>query len=463
MDFQPLSLNRKNINRFLVFSSKTAAMKALFTIILLLFISLTLPAQDIDREKLDAFFDLIATENQGMGSVSLFRDGEEIYQRSIGYERAETSEAAGPVTAYRIGSISKVFTSAIILRLTEEDKLSLNTTLSEFYPEMPNADRITIEHLLRHQSGLHNFTNAPEYPTYMEMSKSRKELLDIFAEGGTEFEPGEKYQYSNTNYVLLSFIAEEVSGNDFETLLDTQIAGPCGLEHTYYGGRIGDRQNEAFSYTFGEEWTPSTETDMSIPQGAGAIVSTATDINRFLTCLFAGEIVPENLLKEMITIEMGYGLGIIQYPFGEKKAFGHSGGIDAFQSMAGYFPEENISIAYLANGVVYPVNSIMIGTLSIAFDTPFEFPVFVKSDTAVLETFIGTYTSPQLPIDLKIFREGARLFGQGTGQPAFPLTPVDDNTFKFDQAGLSVEFIPEENKLMLTQGGGTFEMIRQEE
>jgi CubicO group peptidase (beta-lactamase class C family) len=207
---------------------------------------------------------------------------------------------------------------------------------------------------------------------------------------------------------------------------------------------------------------PGTETDMSIPQGAGAIVSTAADINRFLIALFSGKLISESSLEQMKTIDQGYGLGIFQMPFGEKISFGHSGGIDAFQSMAGYFPEEKLAVTYLSNGVVYPVNSVMIGVLNIIFGQPFELPEFHKISKETLDRYVGTYTSPALPIDLKIFRDGVKLMGQGTGQPAFPLTSVNETTFTYQQAGLSVEFKPEENKLILSQGGGTFEMTRSE-
>ncbi len=432
----------------------------------LLYICLILPlslrAQVPDKEKLDAFLDRIESEDQGMGSLSIFRDGEEIYQRSIGYADTKKRTAAGPATVYRIGSISKIFTAAIILQLTEENLLSLETPLADYYPGIPNAEKITIEHLLRHRSGLYNFTNAEDYPSYMESPMSPPEMIELFTANGTVFEPGEKFEYSNTNYVLLSFIIEKATGHPYPEVLYNRIARPCGLAHTYYGGPIGEKDGEAFSYKYEKGWSPSTETDMSLPQGAGAIVSTAGDINRFMVSLFGGKLISGESLDKMIDIQDRYGLGLMQFPFGEKKAFGHGGGIDAFQSLTGYFREEKVAITYLSNGVRYPLNSIMIGALSILFDEPFEIPEFNKVSPKILDRYVGTYTSPEIPIDLKIFREGDSLYGQGTGQPSFMLTSKTDTTFTFDPAGVTIEFKPDEDSMIFTQGGQSFVMTRTE-
>jgi CubicO group peptidase (beta-lactamase class C family) len=243
-------------------------------------------AQDFDRAKMDSLFSILDSNNKAMGSVSVFKNGLEVYQKSIGYADVEKNLKASASTKYRIGSISKTFTAAIVMQLVEEGKLTLNTRLTEFYSEMPNADKITMEQLLRHRSGLFNFTNAPAYLTWMESPKTQEELIRIFVENGTVFEPDEKFEYSNTNYVLLSFIIEKIDKKPFAEVLEEKIAKPLQLADTYLGCRIGAKSNEAKSYTMSADWTLATETDMSIPLGAGAIVSTPSDLNKFFNALF---------------------------------------------------------------------------------------------------------------------------------------------------------------------------------
>ena len=413
---------------------------------------------------MDSLFTLIDENHKGMGSVSVFHDGKEVYQNTIGFVDIENEIKTNGETKYRIGSISKTFTATIIMQLVEEKKLKLDTKLRKFFPDVPNAKKITIEQLLRHRSGLFNFTSSPDYTQWMEEPKSRDELLAIIEENGNVFEPGETAGYSNTNYVLLSFIAEDIEGKPFAEILQERIAKPCGLKNTFYGGKIDTDMNEAESYTRKSEWEEATETDMSVPIGAGAIISTPTDLNRFYTCLFFFFFVSDKSLDEMMRIEDDFGIGMFTFPFHEKTAYGHNGGIDGFQSTAGYFPNENVSVAYMGNAVTMPVNDIMIGVLSIYFGVEYELPDFkpaMKISTEELEPYPGLYTSPDLPIDLTISIDGNTLMGQGTGQPAFPLEPYEKNKFRFDQAGLTIEFVPEENKLILTQGGKSYDMTRE--
>ena len=115
-----------------------------------------------------------------MGSLSIFQDGEETYQHTFGFVDVDQEISANASTKYRVGSISKIFTAAIILQLVDESKLGLNTNLSDFFPEIPNSSEISIEQLLRQRSGLFNFTFAPDYSTSMEQAISKEELLDRF-------------------------------------------------------------------------------------------------------------------------------------------------------------------------------------------------------------------------------------------------------------------------------------------
>jgi CubicO group peptidase (beta-lactamase class C family) len=420
---------------------------------------------EFDRAKMDSLFAKIDEEKQGMGSIAIAKNGEQVYQNAFGYADIGENITANTTTTYRIGSISKTFTAAIVMQLVEENKLSLATNLSEYFPQVPNADKITIEQMLRHRSGLFNFTSAEDYTEWMEEPKSRDELIDKMVENGTVFEPGEKAEYSNTNYVLLSYIAEKIDGKEFADILQDRITEPLKLEHTYYGGKINPEENEARSYTLLDDWQAATETDMSVPAGAGAIVSNPTDLTTFFSALFTGEVVSESSLEEMTELVDGIGLGMFQIPFYDKRAFGHNGGIDGFQSNAAYFPQDSVAIAYTTNGVEMGMNDILIGALSIYFGKDYELPEFKpgpKLSSEDLEAYLGVYSSPTFPLDVTITKEGATLIGQATGQPSFQLKAYETHKFKFDPAQLKLEFIPEEDKMILRQGGGEFELTREE-
>lgn len=440
-------------------------MKKLTLVTFLFLLGFCAFSQNFNRQKMDSLFMLIDEKDQGMGSLSIFHNGIEVYQKSIGFADIENNIPANSETAYRIGSISKSFTATIIMQLVDEKKLSLDTKLNNFFEQIPNSKNITVEQLLRHQSGLYNFTDSPEYETYIEGPKTRDEMIGIIIENGTVFEPGEKSEYSNTNFILLSYIAEDIENKHFEEILHERIVEPCNLKHTYYGGKINPHRNEALSYTKTSTWKPATETDMSIPAGAGAVVSAPDDLNTFYNCLFTGKLVSKQSLEAMMNITDNYGMGLITFPFYDKIAYGHTGGIDGFQSSAVYFPNEKVIVAYCANGVVMPRNDILIGVLSIYFGKDYILPDFkppLEVPTKTLDKYIGIYSTPELPIKISITREDNTLMAQGTGQPAFPLTAFENDKFKFEQAGVLIEFMAKKNKLILKQGGQVFEMTKEE-
>ena len=297
-------------------------MKKLFVLIALIAACLSLNAQAFNKQKLDSLFNSIEKFDKTMGSFSLTKEGKIVYQRTIGYVDINNQIKANNESKYRIGSISKTFTSTIIMQLIEENKLALSSRLDILFPAIPNAKLITIEQMLRHRSGLFNFTNAKDYPSFMEQPKSQKEMLEIIIKNGTVFEPDEKAEYSNTNYLLLTYIIEKVEKKSFSKVLEERITKPCNLKNTYFGGKINTKNNEALSYKKMAGWELDTETDMSIPAGAGGIVSTATDLNRFFTCLFSNQLVSEESLNQMKTMVDNYGLGLFQYPFLRKKPLG---------------------------------------------------------------------------------------------------------------------------------------------
>ncbi len=439
-------------------------MNKYIVLFLLLLLAAGVGAQEFDSSKMDSLFTIIESEEKGMGSISIFEDGKEVYQRSFGFADVKNELPANEASRYRIGSISKSFTAVLIMQLIDEDKLALDSKLYSFYPRVPNAKKITIEQLLRHKSGIYNFTSAPDYPSYMEQPKTRAELLEIIIDGGSVFEPGERMEYSNSNYVLLSMIIEKIELKEFSGVLTERIIKPLKLKNTTYGGKIESSKNEAFSYTGGARWELSTETDMSIPLGAGALVSTPTDLNLFFIALLNGRLMSQSSLDKMCEFEDKVGLGLFKLPFYEKRAIGHQGGIDAFQSIAGYFKEDDVSIAYTANGVVFPINGILIGALSIFCSLDYTLPEFepaLEVSSEDLDVYPGVYGAPDFPLKITITKKGSTLIGQATGQSVFPLEAYEKHKFKFEQAMLTMEFLPEEHKMILRQGGQTFTLIKE--
>lgn len=439
-------------------------MKLKSFLLILLFGSFSCFGQNFDLVKMDKLFKAIEDNNRGMGSLSIFKDGKEVYSRSYGFADVEKKAMADANTKYRVGSISKTFTATIVMKLVEEQKLQLSAKLSDYYPQIKNADQITLDELLQHRSGIQNFTSYPDYGEWNTKKQSKDQLLTRIASGESTFAPGSKMDYSNSNYVLLSFIAEDVTGKSFSSLLQEFITVPCGLKNTYVGGVIGAKKNEAHSYSMLSDWSKQSETDPSIPLGAGSLVSTPHDLNIFFSQLFAGKIISAQSLEQMTLLKDNFGFGLFLVPFYTMVGYGHTGGIDGFASNAFYFPAENVSIALTSNGVVYPLNDIIVGALSIYFGKPYELPVFpktVKIEASELIKYLGVYSAPTFPIKLTVTQKDGLLLAQGTGQPSFPLEYQGGNKFRFEPAKVEIEFDLVNKKMMFRQGGISFELSRE--
>lgn len=414
--------------------------------------------QQFNRQKMDSLFNIIETKDQGMGSVAILKNGELIYDKAYGYSDFESKEKANSETVYRIGSISKTFTATLVMLAAEEGLLDLSDKLSEYYPEFPNSKNISLEHLLRHQSGLYNFTNSPDYTSYMNKPLSKDEVLEKLMVGGFNFAPGEKLEYSNTGYVLLSYILQDVYEMPYEQILREKITAPLNLDKIRFGHDINPEAGEAYSYQKMGQWNKLPETYTGIPMGAGAIIANATQLSQFFDGLFSSEIVSNSSLEKMKKMDKTAGIGLFPIPFNNKIALGHNGGIDGFQSVSLYFPEENLSFTILNNAVVTPINNILIGMLSIYFDTPYELPSFEQAEvsTEELEALTGIYSSESFPLKITVTVEGNQLIAQATGQSAFPLTAETKEVFKFDPAGLTMTFNKEKETLQLDQMNRTF-------
>lgn len=438
-------------------------MKTVFlTTLALTFFGSILYSQDFDKEKLNTYFNTLEQGNKFMGSIAISQNENLIYTHSVGFSNIETQTKSDQNTTYRIGSISKTFTATLIMKAIELKQLKLNQTLDQFYPEISNAKKITIEQLLNHSSGIHDFTVHPDYFEWSTKPKSEKEMVEIITKGGSDFAPGSQHDYSNSNYVLLTYILEKINKLSYDEILKKYITKPIGLQNTYFDTKSNSTDHECNSYKFLGSWEIQPKTDPSVPMGAGGIVSTPSDLVKFSDALFAGKIIHQDSVERMKKMENGYGLGLFQSDFEDKLGWGHTGGIDGFSSEFIYFPKENLSFAIISNGVNFKTSELVNTVLQAVFGLPYEIPNFTayRYKSEELDAYIGVYSSQEIPVKITVSKENLTLVAQAEGQPAFPLEATEKNQFKFDQAGILMEFNPEEKSFVLKQGGGNFRFTK---
>ena len=412
--------------------------------------------------KMDSLLSYLNKNDKFMGSLCI-REGENVvFNKAYGFADVDKNIAADRMTKYKIGSVTKTFTAVMIMQLIEEKKLNLQTKLNRFYPKITNAEKITIYDLLHHRTGIVDYINGDSITAKnIYRFHSKEEMIQKITDYKPLFEPGTKHEYSNSNYNLLGYIIETLTKKSYAENIQTRIVKKANLLNTYFPqGKIETSIGESYSYLFnGTKWEKVEEWENSIAYSAGAIISTPADLTRFMYALFDGKLVKPSSLEQMKEIKEGYGKALMQFPFGERRFYGHTGGIENFRAVVGYYPTEKLGISLIVNGDNFNRNDIMIGVLSIYYKMPFPFPKFNKIEASELVKFTGTYSSKELPLKMTISEKNGELLAQATGQSAFPLTFKEEKTFIFAPAG--IEMIFGENSFVLKQSGMSFNFSKE--
>ncbi|MGB3852355.1 MAG: serine hydrolase [Tunicatimonas sp.] len=374
-------------------------------LLLLLTVSWRANAQRADRsDQIDEIFQKFYASAAFQGTVLVADQGEVIYRRAFGLANREWNVPNTLDTRFNIASVSKQFTAVLILRLADEGVLDLDRTITDYLPEYrPDVGRrVTLHHLLTHQSGIPNYTSLPyvwsdsltqRYPT--------ETLIRRFGSLDLEFEPGTRYRYSNTGYLLLAAIAERATGQAFAELLTQRVLAPLGLQNT----GVDDRNTLLAKRAFGYEKTtqgyqPAAAMHMNNLLGAGNLYATAEDLFRWDQAWYTHALLSKKqvrLLEKSYTeadtawippyaSTYGYGVGLTEIPLTKKKTVPmvfHSGHIRGFSSFYARFPEDQQAVVMLSNtgGVsTARMNAVAVAVLQALNGLPYSLPERALAD-----------------------------------------------------------------------------------
>ena len=412
-------------------------------------------AQTLDAAKLDLLFDRLLEKNKGMGGLTVARDGNVIYSRSFGYSEITDTEKRplNADTRYRIGSITKTYTAVMIFQLVEEGRLKLTDTLDKFFPQIPNASRITIAHILYHRSGIPDM--SPD-GVFGRQARTQDGIVARIAQGKPNFEPDTMHRYSNAGYNLLGFIVQMAGGKPYPDALRDRITSKLGLRSTYAGtGKMDPAKNEALSYSYIGRWREYEEIDFSVVGGAGRIVSTTADMAAFIKGLFDLKLVSKESLALMTTMRDGEGMGFEPHTFAGRTCYGHTGGSSSSGAWLTYCPEEKVALAYATNAKIYPVRDIVTGVFDVYWNRPFEVPSLEAFNVSpdVLDRYVGVYTIPGTPARMSVIRDGGTLFLQPAGRDRVPLEATAEDKFQL-APGVTIEFDAAQDQMTIKRPQG---------
>ncbi|RXJ73070.1 hypothetical protein CS022_12390 [Veronia nyctiphanis] len=405
---------------------------------------------------LNRYFSELAKHKKYLGSAAIYQNGMRQYHHTLGLNENGETVSSEQTLRYRIGSITKTFTSVLIFTLIEKGMLCLETKLSTFYPNIPHADSIAIAQLLGHTSGVKSFTNVPDFEAFESTRQDVETIIQWIESLEPQFDPGRQAEYSNSNYYLLGQIIEIVTAENYQQNLKKYITDKLGLMDTYFGGDINTDSREVHSYKMqNNQWIQiSKPAHMSVPHGAGAVISSTHDLSVFIHALFSGQLISESSLQSMFEIQNDMGKGIFKSEVNGRVVYGHTGSIDDFISLLFYDFESKVSVCVLANGAVVGPRAIADELLAAAYGEEVTLPDFscIKLSGDELSHYTGKYTSETAPVDIDIFIHGSTLMLQMTGEDPAPLVAKSTAEFEFLEHPVSVVFEAGLRQFTLKQG-----------
>jgi CubicO group peptidase (beta-lactamase class C family) len=439
-------------------------------------ISSQLCGQSTLKRELADFLQRNTSEKSPAIAVLLARDGQILAQSAGGLAQLDNPTPASPQTKFRIGSVSKQFTAMAILRLVDQGKLTLNDRLQKFFPQMPNAESITLTQLLNHTSGLANYTEKIDFLLRVTRQTTPESIIGWFQKDSPIFAPGEKFAYCNTGYFLLGEIVKQVSGYSLGDFLQREFFEPLGMRDT----GIYDNAHPPALMATGYEWLdqeiiPALDWNMTWAGGAGAMYSTVEDLFRWNEALFAGKVVSPALFQLAIQpVELPAGADGLDYGFGlvisqhrRIPMIHHSGGLNGWTSELARFPEQRCTIVVLTNRSSVDSPNLTPSAISAKFadlllaeviqtNPPLEVDPTVSP--AIYGDYVGRYDYEDKVLSVTI--ENDRLFVQLTDQPKFEIFPAAKDQFFLNVVEAQIGFKRDDTGKVVgavhQQSGSTF-------
>ena len=308
------------------------------------------PAAEIDR-----ILTFLTERGSFTGAVLVAHDGAVLFSQGYGLADRDKQIPNTPQTKYRLASVTKQFTAMAILILQANDQLHVQDLICDYITDCPAAwQAITIHHLLTHTSGIPNVTEFDDFQARKATPSPTQQTVAWFKDSPLEFSPGEKWRYSNSGYILLGYIIEQVSGQSYEMFLQQTIFGPLQMTHSGY-----DHNDDSLAtgYTgIYSRWEKPDHIDMSLPHAAGALYSTVEDLYLWDQALDTETLVSQELLDLMFTphakvtgTDLSYAYGWLVGEMMGRPAASHTGGIEGFSTEIRRYPDEKVTIIVLSN------------------------------------------------------------------------------------------------------------------
>lgn len=417
----------------------------------LIIVVFSLNSQSIDKQsikKIDAML-LEAFPIDGPGITALVSiDGEVLYDKAYGLADVELNVPMNTSSVFRIGSITKQFTATAILQLVEKGEIDLQDDITKYIEDYPtHGYTITIEHLLTHTSGIQSYTSMPDFMSEeVRTDMSPEELIDVFDNEPMNFAPGEQFRYNNSGYFLLGYIIEKVTGMSYQKYIEEKIFKPLGMDGSYYGNASTIIMNRASGYEKdGDTLENADYLSMTLPYGAGSLLSTTKDLNTWTTAVMKGEVINPDLLEKAHTTfvlnnggETNYGYGWFLRSVLGSPTIEHGGGINGFLTSGIYLPDEKVFVAVLSNCTCNDPGKFSEKIAAMVIGKEYEREV-IPIDSTLLPDYQAVYETKSGEQRI-ITADGSKLYSMRTGGERLEVFPFGKDKFFFKDSFTYLDF-----------------------
>ncbi len=410
-------------------------------------------------QNLETEIDALLSENysgDNPGSTALvYKNGKVIYRKAFGMANMELQIKMKPENVIEIGSITKQFTAVAILMLAEQNKLSVDDEITKFLTDYPtNGKKITVHHLLNHTSGIKSYTGMPSFIDFARQDHSPEDIVEFFKNEPMDFDPGEKYLYNNSGYILLGQIIEKISDQSYADFIDEHIFKVLKMNNSYYGSKTKLIPNRAEGYSPNQNgWQKALPMSMTWPYAAGALMSNVDDMLLWHKAIHNNTLISADSKAQAFTnttLNNGdptnYGYGWAVNEINGTPSIEHNGGIFGYTTAGIYIPSENIYVIVLTNRDGSGPQEITEKVAAHALGKPYLKPdPEVSLSEAQLKKWVGNYIFKD-DVLRSITFEGGKLFSQREGSDKLPLFPINENEFIFEDGVVGYEFGIENGK-----------------
>lgn len=421
------------------------------------------------ERKVDELFSGHAAVSGFSGSVLLASQGKPLVAKSYGYANAEWQVPNTPQTKFRIGSVTKQFTSMMVMQLREQGKIKLEDSVCVYIAPCPDTWKpVTIHHLLTHTSGIPSYTSLASWRATMSAPRTIEQMIGFFRDLPLQWEPGKRYAYNNSGYFLLGVVIEKTAGKKYEQALQEMILTPLGMKDTGYDWpqTIIPRRASGYRGT-GAALTNAPAIDMQQPYAAGALYSTVEDLLRWDQALYTEKLLPaasKTIMWTPFLQNYAYGWTIVEpsaATHGHRRHV-HGGGINGFSANFIRLPDANVTAIVLANNESASSSTLARDLLAIYYGKPYSVPrvrTVATVPPGVLDRYAGKYAMGATSV-LTIMRgEGNTLTAQFSGGNKLELFPESDTAFFAKGIDVTMAFESDAagkiTQVAVTQGGVT--------